>query len=364
LHQFAELGPPSEVTPQQSPSDSDQSDSVHFVVQSSPLGPESRAASSWPTASPTHSIVPTQIAPQELDKSPATDEPLVQKTSPTRDSVIAVHIEPSDDDSAGDLPALSSLNVELALPTEVASPTEPASGAIGTIRGTATDAQTLLPLPAVKIQLDLPGHAGVTATTAPDGEYIMLAPNVPEHFALSASAPGFLPHTVNVAAADLIGQTLVLDFPLRRIQEDVIAIESDPEVHHLGNDRFEGRINSQFQRQSEGERFRATFTLTGDQLAQPMQGAAIEMLIKGVQCPHQIRINGRRLDRRLGESPLDGSFGAFVAPFDPDMLRAGRNTLVIRNVSCREDIDDFEFVNIQLRLVPAAVPLSPALSSE
>lgn len=364
MNQFAELSTPSEMTPQQSPPDSDQSDSVHFAAQSSPLGPGIRAAASLPPASPTHSIVPTPISPQALNDSLVIDGPLVQLTTPVPDSAIAINTEESVDVLAVDTPALSSLNVELALPTEVASPTKPESGAIGTIRGTATDVQTLHPLSAVKIQLDLPGHSGVTATTAPNGEYIMLAPNVPEHFALSASAPGYLPRTVNVAAADLIGQTLVLDFPLRRIQEDVIAIESDPEVHHLGNDRFEGRINSQFQRQSEGERFRATFTLTKEQLAQPMQSAAVEMLIKGVQCPHQIRINGRRLDRRLSGSPLDGSFGAFVAPFDPDLLRAGRNTLVIRNVICRDDIDDFEFVNIQLRLVPAAVPSSPAGSSD
>lgn len=364
LNQRVELGAPSEGAPEHSSPDSDQSDSVNFAAHTSPLGPEIRADASLPPPPATHSIVPTPISPQGSEGPPAVDKPLARIASLPRDSATAMRSEAPVDSGAAEPPTLSALNVELALPTEVASPTTPASGAIGTIRGTATDAQSLRPLHGVKIQLDLPGHSGVTATTASNGEYIMLAPNVPEHFALSASAPNYLPQTVNVAAADLFGQTLVLDFPLRRIQEDVIAIESDPEVHHLGNDRFEGRINSQFQRQSEGERFRATFTLTQEQLAQPMQGAAIEMLIKGVQCPHQIRINGRRLDRRLGESPLDGSFGAFVAPFDPDLLRAGRNTLVIRNVSCREDIDDFEFVNIQLRLVPAGVPLPPDGSSE
>ena len=56
------------------------------------------------------------------------------------------------------------------------------------------------------------------------------------------------------------------------------------------------------------------------------------------------------LPQRLDSSPEDGSFGEFTAEFDPALLHEGINTLEIQGVRCRGDVDDFEFVNIQLRL--------------
>ncbi len=75
-------------------------------------------------------------------------------------------------------------------------------------------------------------------------------------------------------------------------------------------------------------------------------------MAKGVQCPHQIRINGRRLRKRLDDSPRDGSFGEFTASFKPAWLEAGTNKIKITAKSCSGDLDDFEFVNLQIRLLP------------
>lgn len=69
-----------------------------------------------------------------------------------------------------------------------------------------------------------------------------------------------------------------------------------------------------------------------------------------MQCPHELRINGRLLDRRLDHSPEDGSFGELRFEIPIESLRAGQNEISIRAVACRGDLDDFEFVNLLIRL--------------
>jgi hypothetical protein len=76
------------------------------------------------------------------------------------------------------------------------------------------------------------------------------------------------------------------------------------------------------------------------------------MLVKGVQLESRIRINGRVLARPLDWSPSDGSFGEFTAPFDAAILQTGTNTIAIIADRRGSDVDDFEFVNVQIRLVP------------
>jgi hypothetical protein len=122
----------------------------------------------------------------------------------------------------------------------------------------------------------------------------------------------------------------------------------------LGDDHFDGAINSQFQKKAEGARFRAEFELDAEVLRPGSLKAELRMLAKGVQRRHEIRINDRPLQRRLDRAPADGSFGEFQAEFDPSLLRPGTNTFEIRAASLGGDIDDFEFVNIEIRLSPRA----------
>ncbi|UCF33541.1 MAG: PD40 domain-containing protein [Phycisphaerales bacterium] len=229
---------------------------------------------------------------------------------------------------------------------------EAVPGAIGTMRGRVTDATTGLPLPEATVRLTMPGQASVLAKSGETGWYELSVPEVPEFFALSASLDGYLPETANIETARLRGRTIVRNFRLRPDDETVIALEPDPEVHHLGNDRFEGVINSQFQKRSEGIRAVAVFPLSLEQVASPFTRAELRLLAKGVQCPHRIFINDELLSKRLNRSPEDGSFGEFVASFDASILQQGENVLEIHCVSCRGDVDDFEFVNVQIHLRP------------
>jgi hypothetical protein len=229
---------------------------------------------------------------------------------------------------------------------------EEAVAPIGSIRGTVSDASSGLVLPGAAIRLDLPDRAAVTATTGPDGIYTLATPEVPDFFALSASKEGHVPSSANVSAAMVRGNILYLDFDLMPIDDQSVAVEPVPDVHHLGDNKFDGTINSQFQKESEGSEFAASFELTRGQLGPHDGSAEVRLLAKGVQRAHKIRINGTVLDQRLDDAPEDGSFGEFSARFDLGILREGTNTFEIIAKPSTSDIDDFEFVNVQIHFLP------------
>lgn len=231
--------------------------------------------------------------------------------------------------------------------------TQPAD-AIGTIRGTVTDTASGAPLPGATVRLDLSPGNPISATTLADGKYVLFAPDVPDFFALSASLAGYIPETANVETATLVGTTLIVDFQLERERLDVIVIEIVPDVHHLGDDNFSGAINSQFQKTSEGVSFTRDFVLSTDQLPPAFNTAQIQLLVKGAQCPNELSMNQAMLDRRLDTAPGDGSFGLFTVSIDTTQLRLGNNSLTVTSRPCDQfagdDADDFEFVNVQIRL--------------
>lgn len=245
--------------------------------------------------------------------------------------------------------AAVALPVEIEAPVEAADVPSPPS-VFGWLEGRVIDGETGRSLADAMIRIDVSGQAALEVVSDWSGRFKVELPALPDNFAVSASKSGYLPRSRNVEASSVRGRTRKVNFRLQRETEKVLALEDSPEVHHLGNDAFEGAINSQFQRESEGVAFVTTFDLSADQLAGMVQSAELELMAKGVQCPHKIRINGRLLDSRLDQSPPDGSFGVFTTPLTTDLLRAGENTLEIRAVSCRGDLDDFEFINIQLKL--------------
>ncbi len=222
--------------------------------------------------------------------------------------------------------------------------------AVGTIRGVVTSRSDGKPLPGAVVTLDIPGREALQVRTDGQGRYALQSPEMPEHFALSAARPGFAPLSMTAQGEALRGQVLERDFALEPLTSDIIALEQVPEVHHLGNDRFEGSINSQFQRAAEGAVYSVVFRVGPEQLPPNYRRAELRMLVKGAQAGNRIRLNGRVLPTRLNRSPRDGSYGEFVAPFDIRLLFEGENELVIQSSDDMGDLDDFEFVNVQIRL--------------
>lgn len=238
------------------------------------------------------------------------------------------------------------------VPVAPPRPTGIRRGMIGRIVGTVEDAGMGRGLGGARVRLVLPDEQSISARTDEFGRYEIQVPPVPDHFALSASRRGFVPESRNIDAEDVRGHTLTVNFALSKQTELIIALEDEPDVHHLGNDRFEGRINSQFQKHAAGRTFRAAFYVSRDQMPPNYTRAELVFMVKGVQCPHQVRINGRLLRERLADSPADGSFGEYRAAFDAGWLLEGKNAFKIRASVCRGDLDDFEFVNVQIRLRP------------
>jgi hypothetical protein len=252
--------------------------------------------------------------------------------------------------------------LDLALPIADAPQPEPAAvvavaptgQVIGTLHGRVTSAATNEPLVRAAVSVNVLGEpvAAMIAMTDDRGMYILRLPVVPDMFAVSTSKRGYLPTSENVEARRLDSGDLEMNFRLSPATSRIIAIEQQPEVHHLGNDRFEGSINSQFQKESDGLTFEAEFQLTPEQCPPAISRAAVLLMAKGVQCPHKIRINGQTLRRRLRTTSEDGSFSRFTATFSADLLHPGTNTIEVMDVYCNDDLDDFEFVNVQIRLSP------------
>jgi hypothetical protein len=212
-----------------------------------------------------------------------------------------------------------------------------------------TDQKTGRPLGRTTIRFDRPQGEALVATTRENGTYELALSDIPDTFVVAASQPGYLSEARNLRQADVKGKTHRLDFSMRVVTDDVIAIESDPGVHHLGNDQFEGPANSKFQKRSEGPQFTAEFSVSADSSQLRSQQLTVTFLAKGAQCVPQVRVNGHLLTSKTGLSPVDGSYGTLEFPFASSLLKVGRNQVSIKASTCQDDLDDFEFVNVQIR---------------
>ncbi|GJM24790.1 MAG: hypothetical protein DHS20C16_12050 [Phycisphaerae bacterium] len=296
----------------------------------------------------------TPVAPQ-LDRSEGLAElnrPIVvgqvaQTDHPTalRDAELATSRHPTN--QSFDFTPIHVGDFELtppAIPTPV-----PATNAIG---GQVTDAHTGDPIEGAIVRLDLGEVDAETAITNGDGAYALEIPQVPEHFAISASYEGYVPASVDISKEAVRKRSLTVNFRLRRVDLSTVALEPVPDVHHLGDDRFSGSVNSQFQKRSEGGSYIVEFDLNKLQVRPHMSRCELTMLTRGVQMKHPIYFNGQRTPLRIANSPRDGSFGVYRTEVDIRWLVEGKNTFGIKARSRGNDIDDFEFVNVQLRFLP------------
>ena len=243
------------------------------------------------------------------------------------------------------LPGVGGVGVGgLGLPTEQVDPNEML------LTGVVLDAETREPLEGAIVRLDAEGAASLRVRTDASGRFSLSPSKVPAHVAVSASNKGYTPEAKNVSA-DSLRRGARAVFLLTPERLEVVVLEPDPQVHHLGNDEFSGSINSQFQMASEGLVYSRRFVLEENQVAPAIKRAEIRVLAKGCQTRNEIRVNGRLVERRMTGSPGDGSFGEIRARFPVKWLRAGRNTIEVKSVRERgTDLDDFEFVNVRIHL--------------
>ncbi|MFI4883210.1 MAG: hypothetical protein ACIAQU_11560, partial [Phycisphaerales bacterium JB064] len=261
-------------------------------------------------------------------------------TSTTRDAAptpVSLDTTPSLE-----LPTLALATPQLALPEAALHRFE--------LLGIVIDDDTGAPIAGAQVRLDLEGADDLTDRTADDGTFVLGFDQIPDNAALTAAHEGYTPGAINIAQRDLdIGRRVVVR--LSPIDPHVIVMEPEPEVHHLGNDEFSGRINSQFQRRSEGLVLQIPFEMTREHSVLPLRGAELRVFVKGTQAPNPVRVNGRQI-ATLAQSPNDGSFGEQVITIPSGVLRMGRNILELESIARPgSDKDDYEFVNPRVVLL-------------
>lgn len=178
------------------------------------------------------------------------------------------------------------------------------------------------------------------------------AADLPSGFVVNAYEP--TNHNPISTSFLLVGGRIVEhDFVLPTISgnSNLISIELDPDVHHLGNSLFSGSANAQFQYPSaEDISFLHNFSVSDDQNS--FASANLSFIAKGIECLDEVWINSTRIGV-LTPSDSSGIYDTYTIPFDPSILITGaNNTFEFKSVLCNSvDYDDFEFSNAQINFI-------------
>ncbi len=151
-----------------------------------------------------------------------------------------------------------------------------------------------------------------------DGRYKLSVPDkqLPDSFAILASGEEYVPDSRNITkTADTY--KYVVDFSMEKIPPDMIILEIEPALHHLGDGAYEGAINSQFQSGAEGTGYTKTFDVNDFHLS--FSKAEISLFAKGLQAGNRLNINGNLIGY-MSSSPSDGSFGTLSWTFETSIL--------------------------------------------
>ncbi len=221
----------------------------------------------------------------------------------------------------------------------------------GVISGMISDSRQY-PLSGAKIKIPLvdeskdpPVDESVEVFSDQAGNYRLFVSNelLPPSFAVLASKEGFIPASQNVTKSESGSYTV--NFVMQDIPQNMVILEIEPAVHHLGNDEYGGAANSQFQQKTEGTTYVRDFEVSDFQLSFPQ--VEISLFAKGAENNNRLFINGTQIGV-LDSSPKDGSFASVTLTFSSLLLK-GTDTLTIQANYGSGDYDDFEFTNIVMR---------------
>lgn len=208
-------------------------------------------------------------------------------------------------------------------------------------------------------------HQYYAATTDSSGNFKLSfdKSNIPSTLTYWVTKTGYVPFSGNLKVTG--SAVNVGEITLEQLNDRTVVVEIEPDVHHLGDGKFTGSINSQFQTPvSEGSSYQRSFNVSSTQMNST--GATLTFLAKGVNCADKLALNNVQI-ATLGTSPSDGSYGTQTITVPIDKLVSGNNTLSLISVSTggsscggsNTDIDDFEFTNIILKFAgtPTVTPV-------
>ena len=235
----------------------------------------------------------------------------------------------------------------------------PISNLRGVVSGRVTDKKTGKPLAGARISFPMEGETYRT-TTNEDGYYVIRVPAAFSSGLIRVDRDGYLPGLITITQKALKQS----DFQQKNVQlekrtANIVAIENGNRLYHLGNDKFEGTINSQFQTGAIGIDMTLRFVLTAEQLASATS-PRLRLQARGVEANRaksRVYINGKEIGF-LPKSPSDGSWGSVALDIDNERLHVGANELKIESGYAttflgRKEYDDFEITNLHLELSKA-----------
>jgi len=213
------------------------------------------------------------------------------------------------------------------------------------IAGRVLEKETKEAVEGATVSLEL-GRQRFEAVSGKEGNYhieIQKRDGVPDALILVAEKEGYATASVSVGRRSYEQADLLLSPTGKSI------VQVDSQLHHLGDGRYEGAVNSRFQKpQAEGIRWQGEFVMPD---LEGVVGALLTLSVRGVQRPNPILLNGKQVGV-LPNSNEDGSASQVRVPLDVCALHVGSNLLALESVAGKgmEDRDDFEFANIQLHL--------------
>ena len=235
----------------------------------------------------------------------------------------------------------------------------PISNLRGIVSGRVTDDATGKPLAGARISFPMEGKTYRT-TTNENGYYVIRVPAAFSSGLIHVDYDGYLPGLITITQKALKQS----DFQQKNVQlekrtANIVTIENGNRLYHLGNDKFEGAINSQFQTGAIGIEMTLRFVLTADQLASATS-PRLRLQARGVEANRaksRVYINGKEIGF-LPKSPSDGSWGSVALAIDSGSLHVGANELKIESGYAttflgRKEYDDFEITNLHLELSKA-----------
>ena len=243
-------------------------------------------------------------------------------------------------------------------------PSEEASFEIlpGVVSGIVRDAKSGAAVTNAVVSMDIAKNTLSTVVNE-GGYYVIRVPTSVTFATIRVEAEGYLPASIQVASKDFASNKFLLrDVSLTTSGPSIVTVDDGTQLYHLGNDRFEGTINSGFQTTAIGTEVALSFRVTAEQRSR-YKTAVLRAQAKGVQASivrSYFFINDKSIDY-LRNSPSNGSFGPVELPFSlaEAGVVEGNNTLKLTtkyhfnefNPSA-DNYDDFEITNIYLELRP------------
>jgi hypothetical protein len=175
--------------------------------------------------------------------------------------------------------------------------------------------------------------------------------------AASVTKDGYEPQTILCPKLQG-GQSCTQDVSLVPLADNVSIPVGGDIVMHLGDDQFEGTVNSRFQKATDGAQLSFVIADWADKVRAGYTRATVYLDAKGWQtdsCRNLIGLAGDLGEVNLpgGNSPSEGYWaGGKQVPFDFNVLQIGQQRAELRIISgaCNgtSDIDDFEIQRIRV----------------